>query len=102
MSTDTGGRSAPSDLGGLLEAAPDAMVVIDQTGTIVLVNAQTELVFGYSRGELLGEKVEVLVPGDLHAMHRKHRSEYVEEPHVRSMGSGLDLRARRKDGSEFP
>jgi PAS domain S-box-containing protein len=102
MSTDTGGRSAPSDLGGLLEAAPDAMVVIDDTGTIVLVNAQTELVFGYSRGELVGAKVEVLVPVDLHGMHQRHRSEYVGDPHVRSMGSGLDLRARRKDGSEFP
>ena len=99
--SDAGSRG-PSDLGGLLDAAPDAMVVIDQSGTIVLVNAQTETVFGYERSELLGESVEVLVPSDLHAAHRKHRSEYVEEPHVRTMGSGLDLRARRKDGSEFP
>jgi PAS domain S-box-containing protein len=102
MSTDAGGTSAPSDLGGLLEAAPDAMVVIDQSGTIVLVNAQTETVFGYSRAELLGQPVEILVPMDLHDVHRAHRTEYVGEPHVRSMGSGLDLRARRKDGSEFP
>ena len=102
MSTSTGGRRTPSDLGGLLEAAPDAMVVIDPTGTIVLVNAQTEQVFGYTRTELLGQPVEVLVPVDLHEMHRKHRTGYVVEPHVRAMGSGLDLRARRKDGSEFP
>lgn len=102
MSTDTGGRRAPSDLGGLLEAAPDAMVVIDHAGAIVLVNAQTEQVFGYTREELLGESVEVLVPVDLHAVHKAHRKGYVVEPHVRSMGSGLDLRARRKDGSEFP
>lgn len=102
MSTDTGGRRAPSDLGGLLEAAPDAMVVIDHSGTIVLVNAQTESVFGYERGELLGQQVEILVPMDLHELHRGHRTGYVVEPHVRTMGSGLDLRARRKDGSEFP
>ncbi|MFL6024980.1 MAG: PAS domain S-box protein [Marmoricola sp.] len=101
MSTDAGSRG-PSDLGGLLDAAPDAMVVIDQSGTIVLVNAQTETVFGYERSELLGQPVETLVPGNLHELHRKHRSEYVVEPHVRTMGSGLDLRARRKDGSEFP
>ncbi|RNL80011.1 PAS domain-containing sensor histidine kinase [Nocardioides marmorisolisilvae] len=101
MSTDAGSRG-PSDLGGLLDAAPDAIVVIDRSGTIVLVNTQTETVFGYERSELLGQKVEMLVPGNLHELHRKHRSEYVEEPHVRSMGSGLDLRARRKDGSEFP
>jgi PAS domain S-box-containing protein len=101
MSTDTGSTS-PSDLGGLLEAAPDAMVVIDHHGQIVLVNAQTETVFGYKRTELLGQPVEMLVPGDLHQLHRMHRSDYVIEPHVRSMGSGLDLRARRKDGTEFP
>ncbi|MCW2784265.1 MAG: histidine kinase [Marmoricola sp.] len=102
MSTDAGRRSAPSDLGGLLEAAPDAMVVIDDSGRIVLVNAQTVSVFGYARDELLGQPVEVLVPAALHDLHRRHRTDYLAEPHVRSMGSGLDLRARRKDGSEFP
>lgn len=93
---------APSDLGGLLEAAPDATVVIDQSGTIVLVNAQAEKAFGYPRDELLGRPVEILVPADLHELHRDHRHGYVAEPHVRAMGSGLDLKARRKDGSEFP
>jgi PAS domain S-box-containing protein len=103
MSADSGSTAnGPSDLGGLLEAAPDAMVVIDEDGTIVLVNAQTVSVFGYERNELLGQPVEILVPSDLHAVHRSHRTDYVGEPHVRSMGSGLDLRARRKDGSEFP
>lgn len=101
-STGSGRSASPSDLGGLLEAAPDAMVVIDQSGTIVLVNAQTETVFGYAREELLGNPVEVLVPASLHELHRRHRREYVAEPHVRSMGSGLDLKARRKNGSEFP
>jgi len=101
-STGSGSGKSPSDLGGLLEAAPDAMVVIDPNGTIVLVNAQTESVFGYTRGELLGQSVEILVPASLHELHRRHRRDYVSEPHVRSMGSGLDLKARRKDGSEFP
>jgi PAS domain S-box-containing protein len=102
MDTDSGRVARPSDLGGLLEAAPDAMVVIDESGVIVLVNAQTETVFGYARRELLGRSVEILVPASLHDAHRRHRDQYVREPHVRSMGSGLDLRARRKDGSEFP
>ncbi|MBO9519970.1 MAG: PAS domain S-box protein [Nocardioidaceae bacterium] len=92
----------PSDLGGLLEAAPDAMVVIDAGGVIQLVNAQTEIVFGYAREELLGERVEILVPAALRELHGHHRADYLREPHVRAMGSGLDLRARRKDGSEFP
>jgi PAS domain S-box-containing protein len=98
---DPGRDRRPTDLGGLLEAAPDAMVVIDEDGHIVLVNAQTERVFGFSRDELLGRSVEMLVPDNLHEVHRKHRDEYVAEPHFRTMGSGLDLRARRKDGSEF-
>jgi PAS domain S-box-containing protein len=102
MSTDSVEGRRPSDLGGLLEAAPDAMVVIDSDGVIQLVNAQTEIVFGYPRSDLLGQHVEILVPAELHELHRKHRTEYVDEPHVRSMGSGLDLRARRRDGSEFP
>ncbi|RNL65238.1 PAS domain-containing sensor histidine kinase [Nocardioides marmoriginsengisoli] len=102
MTTDSGTTNSSPDLGGLLEAAPDAMVVIDQSGAIVLVNAQTLSVFGYARHELLGQPVEMLVPADLHSVHRQHRHDYVGEPHVRAMGSGLDLRARRKDGSEFP
>lgn len=101
MQPDSGSAGRP-DLGGLLEAAPDAMVVIDEDGTIVLVNAQTEKVFGYARSELLGQPVEILVPTNLHETHRKHRDGYEQEPHVRAMGSGLDLRARRRDGTEFP
>jgi PAS domain S-box-containing protein len=97
-----GGAARPSDVGGLLEAAPDAMVVIDAGGIVVLVNAQTERLFGYDREELVGRSVEQLVPEGLRELHRKHRDAYVREPHVRSMGSGLDLLARRKDASEFP
>jgi len=102
MDTGSGGAARPADLGGLLEAAPDAMVVIDERGTVVLVNAQTERLFGYVREELVGRSVEQLVPEGLRELHRKHRDAYVREPHVRSMGSGLDLLARRKDASEFP
>jgi protein-histidine pros-kinase len=78
------------------------MVVIDERGRIVLVNAQTERVFGYTRDELLGEQVDLLVPASQRSDHLRHREKYVGEPHVRAMGSGLDLLARRKDGSEFP
>ena len=102
METGSRGGARPSDLGGLLEAAPDAMVVIDHEGTVVLVNAQTEKLFGHARGELLGRPVEVLIPETLRELHRKHRDVYVRDPHVRSMGSGLDLLACRADGTEFP
>jgi len=102
MTTGSGRDRRPYDLGGLLEAAPDAMVVIDASGAIVLVNAQTEKLFGYARAELLDKSVDLLVPASLRAVHRTHRDGYVSEPHVRSMGSRLDLHARRKDGSEFP
>ncbi|MFO0750327.1 MAG: PAS domain S-box protein [Myxococcota bacterium] len=92
----------PMGFRSLLEAAPDAMVIVDHQGIIVLVNAQTERLFGYARSELLGQPVEVLVPGRLREAHTRHRSTYGAEPKVRAMGSGLDLYGRRRDGSEFP
>ncbi|MCN9242229.1 MEKHLA domain-containing protein [Streptomyces sp. RY43-2] len=87
---------------GLLEAAPDAMVIVDDTGTIRLVNAQTEALFGYRRDELLGHPVELLVPGRFRAHHTDHRAAYALNQQVRPMGAGLDLYGLRKDGTEFP
>jgi protein-histidine pros-kinase len=94
-------RSAP-DLGGLLDAAPDAMVVVDDRGVMVLVNAQVESLFGYPRDELVGRPVEMLVPPRLADRHRAHRASFAAEPHARAMGESVDLLARRKDGVEFP
>jgi PAS domain S-box-containing protein len=87
---------------GLLEAAPDAMVIVHGDGTIALVNKQTEQLFGYLREELLGKPVEVLVPTRFHDAHVGHRARYFAQPSVRPMGAGLHLYARRKDGTEFP
>ena len=87
---------------GLLEAAPDAMIVADRDGRILLVNGQTERLFGYQREELLGQPIEILVPSRFHDLHPSHRAEYIRDPHIREMGAGLELFGRRKNGSEFP
>lgn len=86
----------------LLEAAPDAIIEVDQEGRIVLLNKVTEQLFGYQREELLGQPVEVLIPRDVRAGHHKHRDEYWARPTTRPMGTGLKLEGQRKNGSCFP
>ncbi len=88
--------------GQLLDTAPEAMVVIRDSGKIILVNELTEKMFGFAREELIGENVEMLLPQRFHRQHKIHRSHYLQNPSIRTMGVGLDLYGLRKDGSEFP
>jgi PAS domain S-box-containing protein len=101
------GKSSNGGAGSLfspniLEAIPDAVIAVDREGKILHVNAQTEVMFGYSREELTGQPIEVLVPERYRGRHQGHRGDYGETPKIRRMGAGLDLYGRRRDGSEFP
>lgn len=94
-----GRMQAEASLLEVLEAMPDGVVIIDREGRIVLVNRELERMLGYTRADLLGNPVEVLVPEDLRHVHLAHRTGYSADPHRRAMGQGLTLLARRRDGS---
>ncbi|HEU4487089.1 MAG TPA: PAS domain S-box protein, partial [Povalibacter sp.] len=86
----------------MLESAPDAMVIINDSGTILFANRQVTALFGYDVAEVVGQKVEILLPERFRHRHVAHRSQYTRSVRLRPMGAGLDLFARRRDGSEFP
>ncbi len=95
-------RKAEAKFRGLLESAPDAMVIADASGRIVLVNAQAERLLGYDRAEMLNQPVEMLIPHRFRSGHVQHRDRYVETARPRPMGAGAELYALRKDGTEIP
>lgn len=86
----------------LIESAPDAMIIVDDAGEIAIVNAQAEQMFGYDRAELIGNKIEMLLPDRIRHSHLSHRESFSDKPTLRPMGPGLDLIGQRKDGGEFP
>ncbi len=96
------GRALQAKYRGLLETVPDAIVMVNNMGRIILVNGQAEALFDYKREELLGKPIETLLPKRFQAEHAKHRKNYITEPKTRTMGAGLELYASKSDGTEFP
>jgi PAS domain S-box-containing protein len=95
-------RKSEELLRGLFEFAPDTVVVVDDQGKVIRVNAQIEKMFGYTGDELMGESIEMLLPERFRGRHADHRAHYLSEPHTRPMGAGVKLYGKRRDGSEFP
>jgi PAS domain S-box-containing protein len=98
----TGARRNEQRLRAVLSSAPDAMIGVDAAGRIEIVNGQAETTFGWTAGELVGQRIEVLVPDAVAARHATYRTIFAGEPSSRPMGSGMQLAGRRKDGSTFP
>src|SRR5581483_4268672 len=99
---ETALRNSDERFRALLESAPDAMVIIDHTGRIDLVNAQAEKLFGYRREQMIGRPIELLVPEKLRASHARDRASFAANPKLRPMGAGRELAGRHRDGHEFP
>jgi PAS domain S-box-containing protein len=86
----------------LFDSAPDAVVIVDEGGLVVLINSQAEKLFGYSKDELVGKAMEILMPQHFRAGHQKHRGDFAKDPRARAMGAGQNLFAKAKNGREFP